>query len=93
MNNFENSKYLKMLVYLIRDIGFPIVLSLLLLSVFFGWVSSPVTRTLAVLENHTKNASEENERRDATLRELIKAQRTTCVVQARTEQDRRLCIQ
>ncbi len=93
MNSQEliNSKALRTILYLIQQVGFPIVLSAVLLAVFLGWVTSPMTKTVDLIELHMMEVKGETLYRDKLLEQLVQAQRATCTILAKTEEQRRIC--
>ncbi len=88
---FINSKALRTILYLVQQVGFPIMLSGILLSLFMGWVTSPMTKTVDLLESHMMETKGEAMYRDKLLEELIRAQKATCSLMAKTDTERRIC--
>lgn len=82
----------KELLDLLKREGIPLVLAAILLSVFLGWVSSPLTEARDLLRSHIQQVSVEQAERQTLLRELVTAQRATCVALAQTQEIRERCL-
>ena len=88
-----NGRLIQTIVYLIREIGITTVVILVFLGMFTGYINSPMTETKALLESHDSAAKSVRKTQSDLLEELVKAQRATCVISAKTESDKRLCLQ
>ena len=84
---------LKQVAFFIREVGLVPLLFLGVLGMFTGYVPSPITETKAAIAEHTRSTESYQETHLKILQELVRAQRASCVVQARTESDRRMCVQ
>ena len=78
----------------------PGVMLFVVVGMFTGYISSPITATeKAVLAHEVASATARDrlvvvqQTQETLLRQLIKAQQMTCVVLAKTENDRRSCLQ
>ena len=89
---FNNTKLVR-IAWLVRELGITTVIILVFLGLFIGWVKSPMTEGLTLLQVHTKENVEFQGDLRSILKQLVRAQQTTCVIQAKDEQQRRLCVQ
>ena len=89
----ENNKLLRTIVYVIREVGLTTVVMLVFLGVFIGYLNSPMTETKTMMLLHADAVARHQIYQTKLLEELISAQRTTCIILAKTEADRRFCAQ
>lgn len=91
--NDSAPRWLRYAIYIVQHVGFPIVVSGILLAVFLGWVTSPLTETQAGVKEHAAITTVHQSEMNRLIAELIGAQRATCLALSRTEDARRLCVQ
>ena len=89
---FNNTKLVR-IAWLVRELGITTIVILVFLGLFIGWVKSPMTHTQTLLEAHTTESERFSGDLRSILKELVKAQQTTCVIQAKDEAQRRFCVQ
>ena len=92
MAEFVNGKVVQTAVYLIREVGITTVVIGVFLGMFTGYLNSPMTETKALMILHSDATIRIQTEQIAVLEELLRTQRATCVIQAKTESDRRLCL-
>ena len=88
-----NGKIVRTIVYLIEKLGVTTVIILILLGMITGYIPSPVTETRVIIQAHADQTLSYQSTQLQILREIVKAQRISCVTQARTEADKRLCVE
>ena len=88
-----NGKIVRTIVYLIEKLGVTTVIILILLGMITGYIPSPVTETRAIIQAHSDQTLSYQSTQLDVLRELVKFQRISCVSQARTEAEKRICVE
>jgi len=98
--NGEMPYWAKTLTYLIKEIGLPSLMVLLVFGMWIGWLDSPIQQQhLEVLDNQkiTLKYLDLNQKlinsSAKRTQELVEINRVTCVNAAETNEQRKQCIQ